>query len=449
MGMNDDAIIIGEPKKKVFQLVSLYGQFLKTLAIGGYYVIADGFSRRKGQSQSILLRAIDAIFFAFTWLLMVPLGFLVYGTNMAPVYALVSCHLIPPKLVKRLAAPLMKEPALWPLAYTLIASTAVEITFWALYFTYPEHRAVILGLHLVACCSQMLFWFIMAHKSVHKLGLFKSPILNFYHHFILGAFYGFPGDTFAYHVFNHHVENNGPKDITYIMHYRRDRLDDFFRFFWTFIGVSTIAPLVYYHRTGRRVPFIRDATSLALNALVFGLVAFFVGPLEAAILILVPATAGAFVTAIHTWAEHGFVTPGQHENLAACTSTWTLSNPPDLLAHVPKRLLPYFLVHIDEKAHMAHHARPTKIPLPLEPSSTPEHTFVDNPQWLGGDRNWAAFHMMRRDFATLARYLQFDPAMSEDERIAEVATMVRAGPDTPAQAATPKKIPEMQLADAI
>jgi hypothetical protein len=415
-------------RKKVFQLTWLYYQFMKTMILGVVHMLRDT-SPPDLRRPWIMRRVIDPIVFVATWIVMVPLGLLIYGTNMAPLYGAISAHVFPAKLVRPLVSPLMKEPALWPLGYTLIAATIVEATAIFCFFRFPEHRTLILTVHLFACCSQMLFWFIMDHKAVHKLGLFKSPVLNFYHHFVLGPFYGFPGQTFAYHVFNHHVENNGPDDITYIMNYRRDRLDDFFRFLWTFVGVTTIAPLLYYRKKGRKEPLRRATISLALNVIIFSAGFYFLGPWVAFIVFVVPLMAGSFVTGIHTWAEHGFVTPGKADDLAAATSTWRLSNPPDLLDHVPKRVLPYFMVHIDEKAHYAHHARPTKIPLPLEPLSAPEHNFTDNPQWLGGDRNWTAFHMLRGDFATIARYLSFDPSKSEAERVAEVATMVRAGPD--------------------
>lgn len=167
---------------------------------------------------------------------------------------------------------------------------------------------------------------LMLHCTSHRPWFKeKYSIANLYLPWFIGLFFGQTPDTYAsHHLAMHHRENNTEEDLSSTMHYQRDSLKDFIKYYLNFFLLG-ILPLVQYFNQ-------RDQVKLR-NKVIRGEVFFillcvglcFVDWPATVMVFIVPFILSRLIMMMGNWAQHSFVDaedPGNHyKNSITCINT--------------------------------------------------------------------------------------------------------------------------------
>jgi hypothetical protein len=182
------------------------------------------------------------------------------------------------------------------------------------------------AVHLVIVIYFMGPFVLMLHNTSHRR-LFRRPWgwMNQYIPWVLGPFFGESPETyFAHHVGMHHPENNLEEDLSSTMHYQRDSIVDFLRYFLRFFFFVLYEISRYFVRKGRRSLMVRCVLGEFLfTATVVGL--FFVNWRATLCVFLLPYIITRFAMMAGNWAQHAFVdrdAPGNcYRNSITCINS--------------------------------------------------------------------------------------------------------------------------------
>lgn len=143
----------------------------------------------------------------------------------------------------------------------LYFTTSLPSAVWLFYrFTY---------LHGVFHFA-MQFWFLgtytlMMHQHIHMRGILSkaSPILRLVDKlfpYITDPLMGHTWNTYYYHhVKHHHIEGNGPDDLSSTIRYQRDELLHFLHYVGRFLVLIWLDLPLYFLRTGRTANAVKAA----------------------------------------------------------------------------------------------------------------------------------------------------------------------------------------------
>ncbi len=110
------------------------------------------------------------------------------------------------------------------------------------------------GLHWLMQLSYCGSFTLMLHNHIHNNGLLDKRYAWFDHTwpYMLEPLMGHTWDSYFYHhVKHHHVENNGPEDLSSTIRYQRDELADFVVYVGRFVALIWIELPIYFLRKGR------------------------------------------------------------------------------------------------------------------------------------------------------------------------------------------------------
>ena len=127
-----------------------------------------------------------------------------------------------------------------------------------LYYHFTWLHAV---LHVMMQLSYCGPFTLMLHNHIHNNGLLKKKYAWFDHTwpYILEPLMGHTWDSYYYHhVKHHHVEGNGPEDLSSTIRYQRDELTHFLMYVGRFITLIWIELPLYFLR--------KHKTALALKS---------------------------------------------------------------------------------------------------------------------------------------------------------------------------------------
>ena len=186
---------------------------------------------------------------------------------------------------------------------------------------------------------------LMLHCTSHRKWFKKKyDFLNKYLPWVVGPFFGQTPETYAsHHLGMHHVENNLEDDESTTIHYQRDSLKDFMRYFGDFLFRGLIKTIRYFDL--RKLFRFR-------NKLIRGEVIFFVACIGLSFInwqatlwvFILPFFISRFVMMLGNWAQHSFVDydePGNcFKNSINCINT------------------PYNKKCWNDGYHIDHHIRP-------------------------------------------------------------------------------------------
>lgn len=163
--------------------------------------------------------------------------------------------------------------------YARLATTIVRhptdvvfLTHILLYFSVNLSSAVYLfhnftWLHGIAHAVYTLWcagsFTLMMHNHIHNNGVLAPAYkwFDFVFPYILEPLMGHTWDSYYYHhVKHHHVEGNGPDDLSSTIRYQRDDLLNFLHYLGRFLLFIWIELPIYFYR--------KNKTSLALRALI-------------------------------------------------------------------------------------------------------------------------------------------------------------------------------------
>lgn len=162
-------------------------------------------------------------------------------------------------------------------------------------------------LHLAIMLSLLDRWILMNHNVIHTFPFKKGWRWIGNLHNVLAPLYGMtPYTYFAHHVGMHHLENNGPDDLSSTQDYTRDSVFDFVRYFTRFVLMTPIDLGLYMYRRKRMKIMRRMLTSE------FGCYALYAGlalwrPWAALFAFILPLAITRFLMMAGNWGQHAFV----------------------------------------------------------------------------------------------------------------------------------------------
>jgi len=156
---------------------------------------------------------------------------------------------------------------------------------------------------------------LMLHCTSHRL-LFKKRygLMNHVIPKVIGLFFGqTPGSYFLHHLGMHHREENLEDDLSTTMHYKRDRIDHWLRYFlkFLFFGVAELA-LYFYRR--RQWKFFRNLLVAELGFVALLALLYSWRPIPTLIVFIVPFLVVRAGMMMGNWGQHAFISPDSPEN---------------------------------------------------------------------------------------------------------------------------------------
>jgi hypothetical protein len=144
-----------------------------------------------------------------------------------------------------------------------VETDVVIITHVLLYFTTSFPSAILLFQHfhwihgLMHWAMQAYLvgtYTLMMHQHIHMGGLLKREFLWFdtLFPYIMDPLMGHTWNSYYYHhVKHHHVEGNGPDDLSSTIRYQRDELFDFLCYISRFLFLTWLELPLYFVRKGK------------------------------------------------------------------------------------------------------------------------------------------------------------------------------------------------------
>jgi fatty acid desaturase len=167
----------------------------------------------------------------------------------------------------------------------------------------------IIPIYWATCFGVLIDRFtLMLHCTSHR-PLFKPKyrLLNEVIPWVLGPFFGqTPNTYFAHHLGMHHVEENLAADLSTTIHFQRDRVTHWLRYWLRFMTIGLGEIVLYFARTRRR---------RLMNRVIVGELAYWstlallvwLNPTAALAVFGFPLVAIRTLMMIGNWAQHAFI----------------------------------------------------------------------------------------------------------------------------------------------
>ncbi|KAK2074768.1 hypothetical protein P8C59_008950 [Phyllachora maydis] len=196
----------------------------------------------------------------------------------------------------------------------------VMLTHLVLYFATSVPSAVLLFYHFTwphaIVHLLMQLWYMPAynllmHQHIHQRGLLQPAFGSFDELFpyVLGPLMGHTWNSYYFHhVKHHHVEGNGPRDLSSTLRYRRDSAAHFAHYFAAFfLGTWVRLPLYF----ARRRQWANAARMFAWETASMALIAASVAarPRPAVFALLLPCMLLRLGLMLGNWGQHAFIDP--------------------------------------------------------------------------------------------------------------------------------------------
>lgn len=138
-------------------------------------------------------------------------------------------------------------------------------------FLYSRFTWIHAIMHVILQLSYCGSFTLMLHNHIHNNGLLKKQYSWFdkVWPYILEPLMGHTWDSYYYHhVKHHHVEGNGPDDLSSTIRYQRDELTEFLKYVGRFIAFIWIELPIYFLRKRKPVLALKSALS-EITAMLF------------------------------------------------------------------------------------------------------------------------------------------------------------------------------------
>lgn len=156
---------------------------------------------------------------------------------------------------------------------------------------------------------------LMLHCTSHRQ-LFRSKhtYLNKIIPWLLGPFFGESPETyFVHHVGMHHPENNMDNDLSSTMHYQRDSVLDFTKYFLRFFFLYAPDLRRYFVKKKRLKLFRRGAIG-EVSYLLAIIILSVINIKAALIVFIIPMCFTRLMMMCGNWAQHAFIDPNDPSN---------------------------------------------------------------------------------------------------------------------------------------
>lgn len=158
-----------------------------------------------------------------------------------------------------------------------------------------------------------LMFHCLCHRKTFKPA-YQSKI-HFYITWIVCPLFGHaPEGYFSHHMGMHHVENNNEDDTSSTMHYQRDSVTDFIKYFLNFIFMGVISTIQYLFNRKRKKLYTRLTLGEYLY-MIFCIVMCFVNLKATLVVFVVPLLFARLVMMLGNWTQHSFIDAQDPDNL--------------------------------------------------------------------------------------------------------------------------------------
>ncbi|KND89806.1 hypothetical protein TOPH_05500 [Tolypocladium ophioglossoides CBS 100239] len=193
------------------------------------------------------------------------------------------------------------------------------ITHLILYFTTSVPSAVLLYWHftyihgVVHAALQFYYlgtYTLMMHQHIHQRGILakRFSLFDKLFPYILDPMMGHTWNTYYYHhVKHHHVESNGPDDLSSTIRYQRDSVPDFLQYVGRFFFFVWLDLPLYFLRKNRPALALRAGAWEFLSYFFYYAMARGFGGKATFFVYLVPLLLLRMGLMIGNWGQHAFV----------------------------------------------------------------------------------------------------------------------------------------------
>ena len=193
------------------------------------------------------------------------------------------------------------------------------ITHLFLYFATSVPSAVVLYRHFTyihgAVHAALQFYYLgtytlMMHQHIHQRGILAKRFALFDKLFpyILDPMMGHTWNTYYYHhVKHHHVEGNGPQDLSTTIRYQRDSVPDFLRYVGRFFFLVWLDLPLYFLRKNRPALAVRTGAWEFSSYLFYYAMGRGFGWRATVFVYLLPLLLLRMGLMVGNWGQHAFV----------------------------------------------------------------------------------------------------------------------------------------------
>lgn len=151
----------------------------------------------------------------------------------------------------------------WARGVVRIPTDVVFLTHILLYFGTSVPSALILfyhftWMHAICHLAMQVFYSgpftLMMHNHIHNRGILNHSYawIDMIFPYVLEPLHGHTWDSYYYHhVKHHHIEGNGPDDLSSTIRYQRDNIFHFLHYFGRFLFFTWAELPLYFIRKGR------------------------------------------------------------------------------------------------------------------------------------------------------------------------------------------------------
>ena len=183
---------------------------------------------------------------------------------------------------KGIKADLLRRYITWAQSVVRNPVDVVFLTHMILYLSTSVPSAAFLYYHftwvhaIFHCLLQLSYcgsFTLMLHNHIHNNGLLKKEYAWFdsIWPYILEPLMGHTWDSYYYHhVKHHHVEGNGPEDLSSTIRYQRDELSHFLMYVGRFVAFIWIElPMYFFRKRKFGLAFRAAASEMAAYLLIY------------------------------------------------------------------------------------------------------------------------------------------------------------------------------------
>lgn len=214
----------------------------------------------------------------------------------------------------------------WARKVVRVDTDVVMVTHLILYFTTSVPSAVFLFLHF-SWIHGLLHWLmqsyyvgtytLMMHQHIHMRGILsrKYTWLDRSFPYVTDPLMGHTWNSYYYHhVKHHHVEGNGPDDLSSTIRYQRDDFIHFAHYVGRFFFLVWIDLPRYFFRKGRYIDGLNIATSELASYTAIYLLAVYVNLQATIFVFILPFILLRMGLMVGNWGQHAFVDETEPES---------------------------------------------------------------------------------------------------------------------------------------
>lgn len=191
------------------------------------------------------------------------------------------------------------------IVYSITSVPSALLLYW--HFTYLQGC-----LHILMQLYHMGTYTLMMHQHIHMRGILarKHAYLDCLFPYLSDPLMGHTWNSyFHHHVKHHHVEGNGPDDLSSTIRYERDNFSHFLLYFGRFFFLVWLDLPLYFLRKGRRAMAARAAGWEFLSYVFYSTMITQVNAKATLFVFILPLLLVRLGLMVGNWGQHAFVDP--------------------------------------------------------------------------------------------------------------------------------------------